>query len=469
MRDFTPVYCSISNIHGTNTERMIRNSFEDTYGNDKSDYDRFTQLPKGKKIVIIDDADQISPESFDLFLKHLIETFEYVVMASKQMFDLNLMERAKAILKAEDSLYRYSIMPFYADKREELIKNVVKLKLVDGDAVQRTTRMLSDAITSQRRSIILDPDFIINYAEYYCNNIGEINNSDSSVFSKVFEANITTALSPFCQGTLSVNKIFTILGKIAYNIHFGKIYPMPREFLIGTVKQYNDDYGTNVSIRGVIETITRSKVMVEEESQTGEISYRFASRNYLAYFVAREVNAAYYTDHDPKDLEKIMRCACFGINADILLFISYITDNIQILNALLQMAESLIERWVEFDFDNENMPQYLRAASFKEIVTPPRPGDYEQQKQAEVEAERVEHTSLKIANIYDYSDDEAEELANQIIRACSLLIVIAKCLPGFEHNMKKAEKEAFVAMIYKMPNYIFGQWAALTTTLGFFR
>ena len=53
------------------------------------------------------------------------------------------------------------------------------------------------------------------------------------------------------------------------------------------------------------------------------------------------------------------------------------------------MAESLIERWVEFDFDNENMPQYLRAASFKEIVTPPRPGDYEQQKQAEVEAERV--------------------------------------------------------------------------------
>ena len=37
-KDYVPVFCSISNIHGKNTERMIRNSFEDTYGTETSDY-----------------------------------------------------------------------------------------------------------------------------------------------------------------------------------------------------------------------------------------------------------------------------------------------------------------------------------------------------------------------------------------------------------------------------------------------
>ena len=458
-KDYVPVFCSISNIHGKNTERMIRNSFEDTYGTETSDYSRFQQMPKEKKVVIIDDADQISKDSFDPFLNYLLTTFEYVILASKQLFDLDLFERVKSIFEAEGVLYRYTIHPFYADKRKELIRKIVEIKAVDKSTIEKTTELLSNAIASQRRSIMLDPDFIINYAEYYCNNIGEVTNSDSSVFSKVFEANITTSLSPFCKGALSVNKVFTILGKIAHHIHFMKAYPVSHEAMISVVEKYNEEYGDTVSARSLIEIAWKSKIMIKEEQESGIISYRFSSRNYLAYFVAREINAEYNSTHDQSDLQKILRCACFGINADILLFISYITDNVQILNALLSMAYSLIEEWVEFDFD-DTMPQYLKATTYKQIM-PPQVGELEKQQKAIIENEKAEYRALRVANIYDYSDEAAEEIANQLIRACSLLIVIAKCLPGFEHNMKRKEKDAFVEMIYKMPNRIFGRWASL--------
>lgn len=460
-KDFTPVFCNVANIHGTNTERMIRNSFEDCYGDNDSDYIRFKQLPKEKRVVIIDDADQISSDSFEPFVHFLAESFELIIIASKQVLDFNLVERTKAIFNTDLSLSKYTIMPLYSDKRHDLIRKVVDLKTPDKTVVDKTTKLLSDSITSQRRSIILDPDFIINYVEYYCNNIGELTNSDSSVFSKVFEANISTSLSLYCKGALSVNKIFTILGKVAYFIHFRKAYPLNRDDLIKVIEEYNADYGDDVSVKNVISIIIKSKLMIEEESQSGKISYRFSSRNYLAYFIAREVNAAYNSTHDSSDLQSILRCACFGINADILLFISYITDNIQILNTLLEMAKALIAPWEEFDYTSEQMPKYLSATSFAEIA-PPQPGEYEREQKAALESEKAEYTSLRVANIYDYTDEEAEETANQIIRACSLLVVIAKCLPGFEHNMKKEEKEAFVDMIYRMPNRIFGRWASLT-------
>ena len=92
----------------------------------------------------------------------------------------------------------------------------------------------------------------------------------------------------------------------------------------------------------------------------------------------------------------------------------------------------------------------------------PQSSEYEIEKRAELESEKAEYDALKVADIYDYSDEAAEELANQLIRACSLMIVISKCLPGFEHLMKKSEKDAFVEMIYTMPNKIFGQWASMT-------
>lgn len=461
IKDYIPVYCDINNIHGKNIERMIRNSFEDTYGSEESDYIRFQQTPKDRKIVFVDDTDQISPDSFDPFLRQLVQTFEYVVMASKQLLDLNLVERVKSIFEAEDSLYRYTILPFYADKRQQLIQNIVKIKAADKTTVEKTTKLLTEAISSQRRSIILDPDFIINYAEYFCNNIGEISSSDSGVFSKVFEANITSAISPYCQGKLSVGKVFAVLGKIAYHIHFNKSYPLSRDVLIEVIEKYNDEYGTDVSPKSFIDIICKSKLIIQEEQYSGQITYRFSSRNYLAYFVAREVNAAYYATHDPTDLEKILRCACFGINADILLFISYITDNVQILNTLLLMAQNLVNGWSEFDYSDEKMPQYLKATKFDEIL-PPQPEEFEAEQKAIIASERAEYNALRIANIYDYDDDAAEDTANQLIRACSLLIVIAKCLPGFEHIMKKTDKEAFVEMIYKMPNRIFGQWASMT-------
>lgn len=451
--DFIVIYCDINSVRDKNTTRIIRNCFEDIYGENQSDYDRFNQMPKEKKILFIDDIDQIVPSDFEHFINQLSYTFEYFIFSSMRVLDIDLLDRMKSLLKTTDLIHKYKLTPFFADKRYELIHKVVAIKIDDKNSVDKTTRLLSDAINAQKRFISLDPDFIIKYVEYFCNNIGEATSNDSGVFSKVFEASLISTISKYQTRKLSVDKIFVLLSKIAHNIHFHKIYPISRSRVIEIIEEYNFEYGSRVDSNEAINIMTNSKVIVPDDD--GE-RYRFANKNYLAFFVAREVNSQYNATGNDSDLQKILQCSCFGINSDILLFISYITDNISILRLIIRMVNEYTSGWTEFTF-GENIPQFLRNER-KHIVELPSADARKNEREAEIAAEKTNSTQLKTVEIYDYSEDAVDEFVNQIIRACSLLMVVAKCLPSFEHNMPKADKDAFVNAIYRLPNKIFQLW-----------
>ena len=126
-KEFVALFCDNENIHGTNTERMLRDCFEDCYGQDASDYQRFLQIPKEKKIIFIDDIHKLRKESFDRFLADLSANFEYIVMTSRDALDLSIFDRAKIYLQTEGSLIHYHITPFFYDKRRDLIKKIVEL------------------------------------------------------------------------------------------------------------------------------------------------------------------------------------------------------------------------------------------------------------------------------------------------------------------------------------------------------
>ena len=455
-KEFAVIFCDITNIRGKKADRMLRNCFIDIYGESESDFSRFLQIPKDRRIIIVDDIDQIKSESFESLVDYLKDLFEYFIFTSKQLLDLSLVNRMKVLLKANDSLFRFKIMPFFSDKRYELIQKLVGITIGDKSLITKTTEMLANAINSQRRFISLDPDFIIKYVDYYCKNIGDVNNNDSGVFSKVFEANLVNALSLHQSPNLSVDKLFVLLSKIAYFIHFNKAYPIEEKQIIKIIESYNMDYGANVDYLVAITAICNARILVKENIG----GYRFTNRNYLAYYVAREVNSQYNITGDDVDLQTILKCSCFGINSDVLLFISYITDNIKILRFILHTANELTSNWPEFNF-SENMPEFLKSDRVHKVL-PPASDDREKEKEEEIRAERDVIDEVQALEIYDYTEDEADVFVNQIVRSGSLLIAISKCLPNFEHNMLKNDKDAFVDAIYRIPNRIFGQWATET-------
>ena len=451
------IYCDIDTIKNKESSKIVKSNFEDIYGDDKESLVRYNQLPPENRVLIIDDIDQIKPRDFDRYISSLTSEFGLMIFATKKVIDLDMLERMKTALKTETAITKYKIAPFFSDKRRELVEKVVLIKQKKDSSldVHDLTEKLCEAIKLQKKFISLTPDFIIDFVDYYCSNIGNISNSDSTVFSKVFEANITSILSPYKSGTLTIEKIYRLLSMVAHYVHFNKKYPISEEEILSIISTYNEKNDDEIKPSSFLHIIQSCKILAESDS-----GYKFPNKNQLAYFVAREVNFLYNKTGNEKDLKYLLENACFGINADILMFISYITDNPRILGFLLATTQSLTAEWQELDFST-NLPKFLELNSAPELPPPPEDGKSEAEKK-EVNDEKQADKQLTTVDIYDYNEDDATKTINQIIRALSLLMIISKCVPSFEHNMDAEMRRAFVNEIYQLPNKIYNVWAKET-------
>lgn len=455
------VYCSPEFIRGKKPERIIKNCFQEAYGNDESLFVRFSQLPKNEKFILIDDIDEIRDDIRSSILSYVNDNFGYCVSSTREYIEFNLQQSLEMYFKLSDCSTRYIITNVYADKRNEIVEKVVNILSATTSSAQKNTRILTESLSQQRKLINLTPDFIIKYVEYYCKNLSEVSESSPGVFSKVFEMNLTSSLHPFSTPQLSVDKMLAILSKIAHFIHFSneKKYPIPEKDIIDIIQQYNSEYDTNINCTALIEKFVNAKVIAFDKDKNG---YVFSNRNYLAYFVAKEVNRAFNDTLDEGELRQILKLACFGINADVLMFLSYITDNIRILRLVWDMAYEYTLTWTEFDFES-NMPEYLSISSVSGILNISS-NSLEQEKRSMVQAEKEDDMNRAVINLYDYNEDSAEELINQIIRAVNLQITVARCLPNFEYLMKKEDKQKYIQLLYSLPNKIFMRWATEANT-----
>lgn len=450
------LFCDIDSIRSGKFERDIRRIFEDIYGDNQYDYIRFQQMSKQDKVIIIDNTDRVDAKGLEYILKEAENNFEYIICGTKNVTELDILERAKKLIVEEGSYIRYRIMPFFADKRHELISKIVKIKILEDNEEQtKITNILDDSLKKQRSLFNLNPDFIIQYTEYYCNNVMDAIQNDGEVFSKVFEANIVNSIKQHAK-RIKVDKLFVIIDKVAYYIHSNKAYPLKQGDLINIINQYNEKYGENINVLEFIQITMDAKIL----TLCGNGSeYKFCNKNYLAYFIAREIKRRYHEDGDNKDLINILNYSCFGINADILLFLTYITDNLNMLRFILDTTKNCTEAWIEFDLNKGNIP-YLTNIKPLDIAAPTAD---EKKKEQKCEIEEEKHinnkNSLDAMDIYDYSEDDIEKKINQLCRAFSLLNIISRCLPSFEHMMPKEDKERFVDMIYRLPNQIFYLWA----------
>ena len=451
------IYCDIDTIKNKKSGKIIKSNFEDIYGDDYESMVRYRQLPAENRVLIIDDIDQINSRDFAQYISNIASEFGLMIFATKKVIDLDMLERMRVAMKTETAITKYKITPFFSDKRKELIQKIVEIKQRNDPYldVRELTDKLCESISLQKKYISLTPDFIIDFVDYYCRNIGSISNSDSTVFSKVFESNITSILSPYKTGLLTIDKIYRLLSMVAYYIHFNKKYPVSEEDILKIIKSYNEKNDDEITPSSFLDIIRSCKILVVTNN-----GYKFANKNQLAYFVAREVNFLYNKHGEENDLTYLLQNACFGINADILMFISYITDNPRILGFLLSATQTLTADWKELNFTT-NLPKFLELNTVPEI-SPPSDDSKREAEEKEVRDEKQQDKQLATVDIYDYNEVDASKTTNQVIRALSLLMIISKCLPSFEHNMDAEMRQAFVQEIYQLPNKIYHVWAQET-------
>lgn len=439
----------------SNYDQTIKNVFEETYSKQAVEYERFKQAPTKDKILILDDADAIEEHVLESFLIKAEKEFDIVIYSCGKIVELDIKERIKKGA-LEEKYTRYKIQAFYSDKRRELVTNIVKLIVKqDEQAQENIIELLCEALSKQKNLFRMDPDFVVQFTKYYCNNIGETIQNDGEIFSKVFEANIVSLLKPYAR-KISVDKILIVMDKIAYGMHCNKKYPMNQTDICEIINEYNEEFDSEVDFAEFLDILVNSNIFVKNKT-----NYYFSEKNYLAYFVAREIKRRCLEEQDYSEYNKALEYACYGINADILLFVTYITDNLNLIRMLMDKAEDTTRDWEEFSVKPIKIPYLSDVEQLKveEVNIEDKEKAEEEDIQREKKLEKAKEKEVVCSDIYSYDEEVELSLMKKMIRALSLLIIISRTLPSFEHMMKKQDKEKCVQLIYSLPLKIFNVWA----------
>lgn len=439
-----------------NFERVIRNQFEDTFSKTKSEFERFLQADHADKVVIVDDIHLVPEDLHQKLFRYLDDHFGIVFVTAQAEIELDIFERLKQRSLTENYLY-YRTKSFYADKREQLIRKIVKLQIPNEDTRERQVLIICDALSKHKYPFIWNAEFVTQFTKYTCDHIGVSMTNDGDTFSKVFEHSLTSLLKPHA-GKIKIDKYFFVLGKIAYEIHVSpmddKKYPISMENICIIIRKYNSAYNSDVDPNQFVNALISSNIFKKYNK-----GYIFSERNYLAYFVAREIKQRIHVSGDDSEFQKSLDFACFGINADIILFVTYISDNPNIIKWIMDKADEYVKKWEEFALSPVSI-QYLSDVNQLKVL-PVTENDIVEHEQHVVENEKkVEKTNSLInpADVYSYKEDELG-IIDEMVRSISTMIILSRTLPSFEYFLEAEDKKRCVQLVYSLPLRIFNLWA----------
>lgn len=451
-----PLLLKASDINKKEISKIIKNVFEEQYEEDNNAFEKYTQVSKNDKIVIIDESEMIK----DAILKRLIEYLcdeEYnVIMFSEKKVDFDLQKKVIDSL-AEQPIFELSIRPFLYNRRKMLIEKLIKNKYVNIQNIKNEVKKINDIINTQVKFFDLNPEFIINFVDQYESDNSLKFSSGMNVFNVVYETSIKKKIiTNSSSNNIDATLVLNVLREIAYYIHFKKTRFFSFDDISSISKKYSEEYRQNINVRTFLNSITDAKIVIEYDGDNN--IYMFKDYTLVAYFVAQAINQKYnQVDNEDKiDAEKklqyLLTNLCFGINSDILLFLSLITNNPKFINIIINGAKNHFDDQKELRFEENNI-EFILDTNIE--INESLPDKKEKIKREEIiskqeESSNLEHIELK--DEYDYSEEDISKFENQMMTSFKYLEIISKALPAFCNNMKVAQQDKLVELVYKCPN-----------------
>lgn len=446
------LYLTEESFGPKSSKSIIKNALQYQYGED-ADVDEFLQMPAEKKILIVDGSDRIKNDKWVDFLTAYGEDFDCIITFGGIDWNLNIKDKALDKL-TEKAFYGLSICPYYYVKREELIRKICVGYAQDNPTidVDAKCKKINDDITSQIKYFQLTPDFIHQFVDYSLQFSHIKTQNETNVFSKVFVANITYRISKNIKEESDVDEIMVALDYVAHYIHFVKKYQrISFQEFEEAINEYKEKYDNReLSPRYVYEVAKKSNILKDSSSS---FEVEFCDENLLAYFVAAHLNRTCQNWGNQADLNDVLDNICFGINGDVILFLSYITSNTQILEPILQSIITHMDTWEELNLDEGNI-EYLSKASGVSTVSIPNQKEKEELKERtnDIEKEIVTKKNNQSDSLYSYDISKVNSFSNKIAKSINFLQLVAKILPSFRYILTGDEKAAIINILYSYPN-----------------
>lgn len=439
-------------------KRLIKHLFDAQYGDQPALYERYEQSLMENRYLIVDNWDVLSGHDKENYLEQLKDQFGAIILGRNILFvdgEVNVEESVREALLSESGESNIlHIQPFFRAKRKELVRNVCMVSgALNESDIEQVNNAINSLVQNHASMFILNPEFIIQYTTYFSQ---EDYHSYSyqrgeKIFGTIFDYNIKSLILSATH-TSNVDEYITVLEEIAYFMHSSQKDRLSPEAAQNIIETYNEQYAANVKARKFIDAMFKAKIF--QHSGTG-FDYAFSNRNYLSYFVARYIFRDFANTGNFEDVKKCIRYVCFGINADILLFIIYLSSNTRIVKFISKMAHDLMKDWVVLSLGANGMKLITQttAESAQAIREPTQRDVQAADNVGEINEERAhDKISTKTNGIYDYDVECLENPIYRIRRGYAYTEMLAKALPAFSSILRADQKKELVEQIYAYPS-----------------
>jgi hypothetical protein len=430
-----PVFVSTSkesqSLSITGFDQLLEKLFREQYA--PSLWDRYTQLPRDRKVIVVDDFHMapVNRKGKALLLERFRGQFGKIVILSDESLrleDLSSRTREGALL---DGFSEYQILEYGRALRDRIITNWITL----GRETEIDEGELAAKIKSYAHAIdiVLGKNLIPSYPVFILVLLQQLEASASNTtatgsYGYFYEYLITQSLSGK-QKFGDVDLKYNYISELAWELRKidRKMLTEMEFFAFNT--RYNEDYRLTIPHDKMLGDLLDAGVLLRNSS--GEIVFKY-KYNYC-YFVARWLAQNVATAEARKHISSLAAEIHREEYANILIFLSYLSKDGYILETILSYSKTLYSDVSPCDLSEHT--KYLNSL---------------QNRVPDLVYDEVEHSKSRERTLRAMDEDERKEQEREEARQSAELLkinqafktvdVLGQILKNYAGSMKGDQK-----------------------------
>lgn len=404
-------------------DRMFRNLFEEQYGTESEQgYNKYCQADDASKIVFIDDLDLIfGRKSQENLIASILDSGKLLIYTTKEK-EQDLEEIVKAKLQGK-TISTIDIKPFYKETRDKLVEKVCACFEKRQDETDSIITALDYMVQCQTCIFSFTPVNMLQYIKFFLQNGGSDHKGVQTI-SMVFETNIRNSILSCIKDSVA-NVYLMALEYLADQMYFvlqaERINNLDLEKIIN---EYNSKKKANIIPKHFLDSCLKAHILKDDDNS---FSVGFFDNNTFAYFVAKSINREF--EKDQTNIEKlsfVMNHICFGINDTIILFLSFIRSNTNIILKIAENATNLMSEYPEWDLKKMNIPFLQQSVNLSDKL--PSLQDKKNTHRQVEQVEKEHHDMIKFRGIFDYDENDVNKERYIVLRALKYSQLIGRAL-----------------------------------------
>lgn len=450
-KGFFPIYIDFTKYVEVNIKKIIKTEINNQYIARKTSANAlYSSLELEDKVLIIDNADKISDEDISKLIGQINNEFGKIILVGESTKKLDYKKILGNLEDAYSNHVEMNICSMLKNKREILIENIVECLRKNGDYIENYyVQRIKTLLESEIKMLVYKPKLIIQCVKQSFN-ILELDNKNKSIFGMLYEKTFFDKISKNNINNYDVKALIIILRALAYRANRDHLYPFEYNLVSEIVTNYNEEYEYDIKILDFLYIMSNSKIIIEVDRG----KYRFNSKNQFAYLIAKELNSMINnSDEEAKLLfDSIVNNIEKYINQEILLFLISMTENVNLLETIIEYVINLSSDLQMYDVSITKF-KFSITDEIEELIAP---SEAEREKyntkQEEIEEQIIKEQKLEVVDFYE--EDNYEDDVIRIIKLMSYSGLISRCLYNFNYIIKKNIKKKYIDQIYKLPNKI---------------